>query len=570
MAVAVLTSLAEPLSVVEDDNRHARGAFFTPQAIADFLASWAIRTPDATVLDPTCGESVFLIAAGRHLRTLGADLSHLDSQVYGIDLHAPSLDASVALLTEMGLDAHLTAEDVFDVPTPDQLGCPLPLMDAVVGNPPFVRYQEHRGEARRRSVQAALRQGVRLSGLASSWASVVIHASGFLKPDGRLAMVLPAELLTVHYAEPVRQWLRNRFSGVTLVMFERLQFEDALENVVLLLAHGSGGCDSFQLKYVSDASDLAQLQFGDAISVLPASQGKWTDLLLPISQRRLYRQAVEKSFVPLDTYGSPTLGTVTGGNDFFTLSDATKEEFGLREEHLKKICPPGTRHLRSLSFGMGDWNQLREAGERVWLLHPEPTHRSAGLQRYIAFGKSQGIDSAYKCQIRSPWWRPPAVAVPDLFFTYMSHRYPRLIANTARVSFVNSMHGLRLKKEAPAQAKAALPLLMLNSVTMLGAEVVGRSYGGGILKMEPREAAALPLPKPNCLAAAWEILRPERDALNRQLQNGLWTNVVARVDEVLLRQVLGLSTDDGCTLHGAARDLRARRLTRGTPADGDA
>ena len=40
---------------------------------------------------------------------------------------------------------------------------------------------------------AALRQGVRLSGLSSSWASGLVHASGFLKPEGRLAMVLPAE-----------------------------------------------------------------------------------------------------------------------------------------------------------------------------------------------------------------------------------------------------------------------------------------------------------------------------------------------------------------------------------------
>lgn len=75
-------------------------------------------------------------------------------------------------------------------------------MDAVIGNPPFVRYQEQAGDARKRSARAALAQGVRLSGLASSWVVLLVHACGFLKPDGRLTMVLPAELLTVHYAEP--------------------------------------------------------------------------------------------------------------------------------------------------------------------------------------------------------------------------------------------------------------------------------------------------------------------------------------------------------------------------------
>jgi hypothetical protein len=78
--------------------------------------------------------------------------------------------------------------------------------------------------------------------MASSWAASLVHASAFLKPTGRLAMVLPAELLTVHHAEPVRRWLRQRFAVVNLVIFERLQFRDAEEQVVMLVAHGRGPC----------------------------------------------------------------------------------------------------------------------------------------------------------------------------------------------------------------------------------------------------------------------------------------------------------------------------------------
>ena len=77
----------------------------------------------------------------------------------------------------------------------------------LLGTPPFIRYQEHTGPARKQSLKAALAQGVRLSGLASSWAALLVHACAFLKPEGRLAMVLPAELLTVGYAEPIRLWL---------------------------------------------------------------------------------------------------------------------------------------------------------------------------------------------------------------------------------------------------------------------------------------------------------------------------------------------------------------------------
>jgi hypothetical protein len=111
-----------------------------------------------------------------------------------------------------------------------------------------------------------------------------------------------------------------------------------------------------------------------------------------------------------------------------------------------------------------------------------------------------------------------------------------------------------------------LPVLALNSVTMLGAEVRGRSYGGGILKMEPREAAGLPVPAPRVLETAWKRLKDDLPNLDRQLRDGAWANVVNRVNDVLLRQTLRLPVNDVAALHRAASQLRERRLGRkGSP-----
>lgn len=545
------------------DLRKRRGAFFTPDAIAGFLADWALAgRSDARVLDPTCGEAVFLLSSARRLAQNGAGREALPAMLHGVDLHSASLRESRRLLAAEGFDATLVKGDFFNEPTPDQLGGRLPWMDAVIGNPPFIRYQDHRGVERRRSARAALAQGVRLSGLASSWAALLVHSCGFLHPQGRVAMVLPAELLTVGYAEPIRRWLRNRFADVHLVLFERLQFHDAEEQVVLLVARGSGGCDALSLHQVRDAEELRQLHPFDGSAVAARAEGKWTDLLLSTERRTSFRRTIAEHFDNLASYGQPELGTVTGANPFFALSEATRTEFKIDPTHLSRIVPPGTRHLRGTRFTAGRWEQLRLDGQRVWLLDPTTDRPRGALARYIDRGEALGVHTAYKCTIRTPWWRPPTVPVPDLFFTYMSHLYPRLVTNDARVTFLNSMHGLALRAEVPAVARDALPLLALNSVTLLGAELFGRSYGGGILKMEPSEAAQLPVPNVRLMELAWPALAQQRARLDELLCGGEWQEAVRRIDDVVLVQAAELPSDEVAATRAAVRSLRLRRTRK--------
>ena len=119
-------------------------------------------------------------------------------------------------------------------------------------------------------------------------------------------MVLPAELLTVGYAEPIRRWLGQRFAAVHLVLFEELQFADAEEQVVVLAARGSGGCSALALHQVRDAGELVGKHMFDSEPVAwGRPEEKWTDLLLPLQRRSLFRSVTDRAFDRLDAYGTP-------------------------------------------------------------------------------------------------------------------------------------------------------------------------------------------------------------------------------------------------------------------------
>ncbi len=561
---------ARPATIGDAQLRKQRGAFFTPYEIADFLANWALAgNQESRVLDPTCGEGVFLLAAAARLRTERRNPTDLRPQLNGVDVHPGSLEETRTLLArELDAEATLIEGDFFAQPTPAQLGGALPWMDAVIGNPPFVRYHEHRGETRRRSIQAALGQGVRMSGLASSWAALLVHACAFLKPEGRVAMVLPAELLTVGYAEPIRRWLGERFAAVHLVLFDELQFADAEEQVVLLVARGSGGCGALALHQVRDATELANSHLFDSEPVaLGRPEDKWTDLLLPLQRRSLFRSVADRAFARLDSYGTPELGTVTGSNRFFTINEATRSEYSIGRNHLHRIVPPGARHIPGTRFTEGHWQQLQSSGQRVWILQPTTRSRPrGGLGRYLDEGERRLVNEAYKCSVRDPWWRPPIVRRPDLFFTYMSHVTPRLVSNETDATIVNSLHGITLTDEARGLLDA-LPILALNSMTMLGAELYGRSYGGGILKMEPREAASLPVPDFDTLAAAWKRIEPQRSRLDELIRAGRWDPALTEIDRALLIETIGLSGTDVVHIRSAATRLRVRRTRNAEESD---
>lgn len=78
--------------------------------------------------------------------------------------------------------------------------------------------------------------GLKPNKLTNIWVPFVVAATELLKSKGKLAMVLPAEILQVNYAAQLRAYLTDRFESTDIIACNDLFFENAEQEVVLLLA----------------------------------------------------------------------------------------------------------------------------------------------------------------------------------------------------------------------------------------------------------------------------------------------------------------------------------------------
>jgi len=537
--------------------RKARGAYFTPPAIASFVARWAVRTPSDTILEPSAGDAEFLIHSVSRLRDLGAG----EPRVSGVELHPWSAAAGVARVDSAGGVVDMTVGDFFDVPADGRY-------TAVIGNPPYIRFQEFTGDARSKARAAALRGGVALSGLASSWAAFTVHGALSLRHGGRLGYVLPAELLHANYAAPVRKFLFENFAQVDLILFEERVFAEAETEALLLLADGYGGStDHARIRQVADAAALLSEMPAAATWAPRDPAAKWSGSTVAPEAAGVYSSLLlSGQFSALKTWGETTLGMVTGNNKYFALSPAQAAELGLAPRDVIRLSPPGSSHLRGLEFSSRAHTELGRAGKRTMLFRPAGSPSPAAAA-YIARGEEDSVHTAYKCRVRREWWRVPLVRTADMFLTYMNADTPRLITNTARALHLNSVHGVYLVEKHRELGRALLPVAALNSVTMLGAEFTGRAYGGGMLKMEPGEADLWSLPSPETVAAAADQLWAIRPQVAGKLRSGKVLEAARLVDDALLVRALGMRRPDVAKIRDARAALAGRRETRSRRAD---
>ncbi len=509
-----------------------RGGYYTPPPVARFLAEWVAQA-GPKLLEPSCGD-------GRILRELASQ----SAQALGVEL-LESEAVKAAVFAPVANDSFF---DWF-------VGRQRSSWDGVAGNPPYIRFGNWPADQREPALELMRAEGLKPSKLTNAWVPFVVASAVAVRPGGRVGLVVPAELLQVTYAAQLRDYLLSQFSEVTLVTFERLVFEGILQEVVLFCGVRGKGPAQVRTIHLRDAEALAGASLDvPAAPALLHDHEKWTKYFLAPAQIELLRRLKRSAdLVNLGSLASVDVGIVTGRNSFFTFTDEQADGLGLLEH-----CVPLVSRSAQLSGAVYDAD-CRAAdlasNHRTWLLNaPDDVTDYPALLSHVELGEAAEVHLGYKCSIRKPWWRTPSMWTPDLFMLRQIHLAPRMTVNAAGATSTDTVHRVRVEEGVDP---LALATVFINSATFAFSEIMGRSYGGGILELEPREAEQLPLPSPDLVSAE---LASDVDLL---LKASEVEKALDLVDRQILVEKLGWTPEVVTSCREAWQALRDRRTRRG-------
>jgi adenine-specific DNA-methyltransferase len=528
--------------------RKANGVYYTPPRLARLLAEWALVRNPQRILEPAFGDGVFLRAA--HDSLMDAGVADPAARLFGVELDP----LGVERLHESGLHlraGHLRQADLLTLDA-KRLGGGF---DAVLGNPPYIRHHLLSAELIERGRSGAKRLGIELNGRSDAWAYFCAHLVTFLDAGGRLALVLPGSVLQADYARPLLNALASDKGEVQLIRVSERLFPGVKERTVLLLidrAKPSGGRVIY--RRIADLDGLKRALFRES----PRARAKRMDRKderhrlpwrLTAAEAAVWDEICAKEDVSrLGTLMKIRIGVVTGANGFFIRSQTEVDALGKSVLSLPIVS-------RGAWLGVARWTSdaqrnVAEEPSRLVLFPRGEGRLTVAARSELRRGEKERLDTRSHCERRAPWYSIRDTAVPELFLPYMGSQPRWLVVNEAGATCSNTVHRAWLRPEvelSPESVAAA----SWTTLFRLSAELQGRSYGGGVLKLEPGGAMGMCLPTLSAPGLLQEIEKAFCDGGREAAQH--------LADQRLLVEGLGVAKRDLAILKKATVTLEALR-----------
>ena len=137
-----------------------------------------------------------------------------------------------------------------------------------------------------------------------------------------------------------------------------------------------------------------------------------------------------------------------------------------------------------------------------------------------------------------------------MFFFRQIYDFPRVIVNGSSATSTDTIHRMRYRGDSRILAGNLYTYL-----TAASAEIEGRSYGGGVLELEPTEAESILTPKK--LRESMPL-----DQIDCQIRAGRISDALAENSGMVLVKGLGLTQSECKMLASIWNKMRERRKKR--------
>ncbi|MGW8277827.1 N-6 DNA methylase [Xanthomonas axonopodis] len=524
-----------------------RGGYYTPIDLASYAAQWVGEINPTSILEPSCGDGSFLQAV--------ANASLTKAKITAIELNELEASKAKARANSLPISA--------DIISTDFLAWALHEMrpggrryDAILGNPPFIRYQYLPADFQKEAEKVFFELRCKFTKHTNAWVPFILASIALLRAGGRLAMVVPSEIIHVLHAQSLRTFLANECSKVVLIDPEEIWFENTLQGAVLLMAQKKDNPGQ-----VSEGLGLVPVRGKSFLTVSPsetfqkvtpisgkAIEAKWTWAFLSQSVRDLIEEIEgEHIFTRFSKVADVDVGIVTGANKFFLVNDETVAKnrleqwahpmFG-RSEHAPGVIYDEAQHERNKLAGL--------PANFIWFPNQNAA-KNSNAAAYISVGEEQELHKRFKCRVRKPWYTVPSVSTSSIGMLKRCHDAPKLVLNKAGAFTTDTAYRIETHKLRPSTFVSNF----INPLTALSAELEGRTYGGGVLELVPSEIERLLVPTLNKAATAINDI--DRAVRNKRMP---------QVQETCGMEVLksgGLSASNSSIIFSAWAQLRNRR-----------
>lgn len=462
-----------------------RGGYYTPEKLANFITTLLYKE-NLNILEPSCGDGVFL----RSILNVSENNNY--RKIDAIEIVKEEYEKCAKLVQNID-NANLYNDDFYNFyqNTKEKY-------DLILGNPPYIRYQYLTEKQRKRQSEVLLENNMVPNKLINSWVFFLVACVNLLNDHGTIGFVIPAELLQVVYAEDLRAYLSRELSKITIISFDDLIFDDAEQEVVVFIGekdtranHCSiANCSFKDLDNLINDFKLERLEYNH----LTNERNKWTKYYLSEYQNTLIDNIKNNNkFQKFKDVALINVGITTGNNDYFSVNKEIVSEYDLEDVTIPLIGRSSQAH--GLFFDEKDWKFNVDKGVKAYLIHFDETidfnELSKKQQKYIKYGEKIGANKGYKCKIRNKWYSIPSIWVPDAFFLRRSNNYPKFVMNKINAVSTDTMHRINFYEGIN---KNKVLLSYYNSITFAFVELNGRSYGGGVLEVLPKEVSNIYLP----------------------------------------------------------------------------